>query len=103
MKCRECADKALTLAREARTVRETRNILQLAEIWLRLAARFDRCIRPPPQSSEDELSYIFLSGMPQIRLASGTARGQAADPNDKRAVQMIGGARERVSNEREAQ
>jgi len=61
MKCRECADKALTLAREARTVRETRNILQLAEIWLRLAARFDRCIRPPPQSSEDELSHIFFS------------------------------------------
>jgi hypothetical protein len=50
MKCRDGADKALPLGREARTVRETRNLL-----------------------------------------------------HDKRAVLMIGGARHRVANEREAQ
>jgi hypothetical protein len=70
LKCRECADKALTLAREAPTVRETRNLLQLAEIWLRLAARFDRCVKQPPRSAEDKLFAVFLAGLPQTQPAA---------------------------------
>ncbi len=63
LKCRECADKALALAREATTVRETRNLLQLAEIWMRAAARFDRCVQRRPRSPEDKLFYMFLTKM----------------------------------------
>jgi hypothetical protein len=65
LKCRECADKALALARQAQTVRETRNLLQLAETWMRLAARFDRCVRQPPRSAEEKLFAIFLADLPQ--------------------------------------
>jgi len=65
LKCRECADKALAQAREARTVREAQNLLQLAETWMRAAARFDRCVRQAPRSSEDELFRIFLTGAPK--------------------------------------
>jgi hypothetical protein len=80
LKCRECADKALALARQAQTVRETRNLLQLAETWMRVAARFDRCVRRPRRSSEDELFYVLLTGMPQDQPAVGT--GEASPSED---------------------
>ena len=71
LKCRECADKALALAREARTDRETRNLLQLAETWMRVAARFDRCVGQPPRSEEDKLFSVFLDGALQDQPALG--------------------------------
>jgi hypothetical protein len=63
-KCRECADSALALAREAQTAREARHYLQLAEIWLRLAARFERYGKQPPRSPEDKLFYLFHETTP---------------------------------------
>jgi hypothetical protein len=63
-KCRECADSALALAREAKTTREARHYLQLAEIWLRLAARFERYLKQPPRSPEDKLFYLFHETSP---------------------------------------
>ena len=63
-KCRECADNALALARQARTAREARHYLQLAETWLRLAARFERYLKQPPRSPEDKLFYLFLKTPP---------------------------------------
>jgi hypothetical protein len=80
LKCRECADKALTLAREAQTVRETRNLLQLAEIWLRLATRFDRCVKQQPRSAEEKLFSVFLAGMQQAQPAIGTGEKSPPDP-----------------------
>ena len=63
-KCRECADSALALARQAQTAREARHYLQLAEIWLRLAARFERYLKQPPRSPEDMLFYLFHETSP---------------------------------------
>jgi len=63
-KCRECADNALALSREAKTTREARHYLQLAEIWLRLAARFERYLKQPPRSPEDKLFYLFHETSP---------------------------------------
>jgi hypothetical protein len=54
----------------------------LAEIWLRAAARLDRCVRPPPRSSEDKLFYIFVTDMPQVQPTIGTP-AKLTDPNDK--------------------
>jgi hypothetical protein len=68
-------------------------------IVLRLAARFDRCVRQPPRSSEDELSYILLSGMSHFRKTIGTARGKLTDPDDKRAAPMMAGTWDRVANQ----
>ena len=63
-KCRELADRSLALAREAGTTREARHYLQLAEIWLRLAARFERYLKQPPRSPEDRLLYLFSETPP---------------------------------------
>ncbi len=63
-KCRECADSALALARQAQTVREVRHYLRLAEIWLRLATRFERCDKAPSLSAADELLLLFRKTIP---------------------------------------
>jgi hypothetical protein len=63
-KCRECADKALALARQAATVRHARYLMQLAETWLRLAKRFEGYGKRPPRTNEDSLLDALFQGVP---------------------------------------
>jgi hypothetical protein len=78
-KCRECADNALALAREARTTREARHYLQLAEIWLRLAARFERYLKQPPRSPEEKLFYLFHETSPPAYPGQDADSGSPTD------------------------
>jgi len=77
-KCRECADSALALARQAPAARDVRHYLRLAEIWLRLAARFDRCHKQPPRSPEDELLLLFFQDMPPAAYPGAEAENTSA-------------------------
>jgi hypothetical protein len=77
-KCRECADKARALAGQAQTARETRNLLQLTEVWLRLADRFDRCARQPPRSSEDKLFYLIFAEALEAQPAPAVDTGETS-------------------------
>ena len=76
-KCRECADSALALAREAQTARDVRHYLRLAEIWLRLAARFDRCHKQA-RSPEDELLFLLFQETPPAVYPDTAAEGASA-------------------------
>jgi hypothetical protein len=78
-KCRECADSALALAREVQTAREARHYLQLAEIWLRLAARFERYGKQAPRSPEDKLFYLFHKTTPPAYPGDSSERPSSGD------------------------